>query len=103
MLVIVAKWVILSTLDCMLQREGATQLAYHLADDRQPNENSRPFVTSSVFSTAIEACENKRVKKGRPHAAKSMGRGTTHLYEKTSFTYHSNSHTYRPRLPYLRP
>ncbi len=39
----------------------------------QPSENSRPFVTSSVFSPTIEACENNSVKKGRPHATDSLG------------------------------
>jgi len=43
----------------------------------QPSENSRPFVTSSVFSPTIEACENTSVKKERPHATDSLGEEST--------------------------
>ncbi len=80
MLIMLVGWVALRTLDLVgapltvcFSKKVLHNWPTVVQTIGQPSENSRPFVTSSVFSTAIEAGESTRVKKGRPHATDALG------------------------------
>ncbi len=80
MLIMLVGWVALSTLDfvggtltVVFRKKVKHNWPTVLQTIGQHSENSRPFGTSSMFSTALEACENNSVKKGRAHATDSLG------------------------------